>query len=485
MKKLTLGIFALFVGYGSQAEVLVQWGAIGGESDIVSQPIIENKPTRAEPTYRAGEINSLANSAYYPQSAGRAKEYNFAAGSSYGTHEICDRNSYDFINIGKNEDRYQAMMVWENLPALSKNIDTLSIEIRGAGRAFTDGTYRFLIENNQGWIASEPFAFNSNFTSALPQKTASMTWYSFTPLINGKFDIGPVAAFNEQAATAVGYCFELSDHVSEKFQSANIRYFQATAPITSWKELTINNNTSSNIMVQWGELKQGTDIVTEPVPFKTNAPITYHANIENNPTVGPLYYPNNTNRSPVFNCADGSDLLLNIQLVKDDPNGDHILIGKNCPTVASMIVWENFLTPDTSLNTLDIHVFATSKCERGTYRYLLEKENGEWFASEPIVLEKYKIKSPPVAAANLAWFTFQPIANKVANIGTTPQSINMNSIASVGAYFHLEGRGDWQGVKLSYFQATATEKEDGEHKPLPLLGMTALLVLLRRQPDQK
>lgn len=491
MKYWITGIALLAVILNAPANVVVQWGAPGGETRIVSEDVIDSKPTQASVTYAPGEIKSLSNQSYYLNAKNRSRDYNLSIQSVYGTHSVSDSNAGDYINIGKNNDGYEFVMMWENIQPSDEWLDTLAIEIRGSGKGFSGGMYRFLIENDDGWFTSEPTEFGKNYTTAASQRVSSLTWYEATIVQGGGILTGLVVVPDLKTVKSTGYHCQLSKQCGGKFQAANVRYFQAQthpAPQTETvvatdddedddeeaADLDLADDGAARIVVQWGEPDGAADIVEVNQELGEYIPISYTKGLENNPVTGEDYYPNHAGRSPIFSCADASELTLNTHIIKDYWEGDYIHIGRNCETVEAMIVWDDFLIEDATLDTFAINMWHTPKCMKGVHHFLIEKENGKWFASEGLPLQGHEQGLEQVVASELQWHEFSPAVNGVATVGKPVQFVSMKKVVSVGTFFHLEGGGSWQGIKMKCFQVTAAEKT----APYALIGLSALVLPL-------
>ena len=105
MRQITQTLLALsaFAGCSfttAQAETIVQWGASGGENDIVSP----QQSFTVSDTYTVSTaVNPTVGASYYPNNTGRTPVFNAAYGNATGSRTAMVRDfDPDVIAIGMN-----------------------------------------------------------------------------------------------------------------------------------------------------------------------------------------------------------------------------------------------------------------------------------------------------------------------------------------------------------------------------------------------
>ncbi len=218
------------------------------------------------------------------------------------------------------------------------------------------------------------------------------------------------------------------------------------------------------VVVQWGEPGGAKDIVIEQQGMDPLPTASFESGVSREP--GSDYYPNlSTGRTPKFNAAaatgDGSQLSdRNIQ--NNEPNGDRInLASTKSGKVSGMVVWEsaNWLKANNTLRTLRLEGFRYNPPAgktTGATRFLMQKNNGEWFASQPNSLSP-GFTSIGGDAATMKWFAFKPFDDGEVEIAESPSDVNVKGVKSVGYFFSVEQAGgeEKNGAMVRFFQATA------------------------------
>ncbi|QBG46448.1 hypothetical protein EGM51_03190 [Verrucomicrobia bacterium S94] len=420
---------------------IVQWGVSGGDSDIVT-----NDTSNAGPyptTYAAGAVHSPTNEAYYTNSTDRTPDYNLAVSEPWGTVTV--KNGGDYVQLGKNAAFFEGMIVWENFLTNNTLVKTLAAEVQGSGGGFiveSNSTFRFIIQKGTGeWYASTPTLLNTEYTSGADVDAASLDWYAFTPVTAGSATVGTtVEDIDMTDVKAVGIYGLMGGLTNTAFQAFNVRYFKATA---------VPGPTSTTLL-QWGAPGGEQDIVTATVNFSEPSPITYVEGETNSPAVGPDYYPNSTDRSPLFNYACGA--AYGNASIWEDVAGDAIYFGKNQPEYEAMVTWGEFLEEPTLVKNLEIEIGYLNSATNGTVRFLVKSaSSGNWYASEAMeVTGSYATLNRSLES--LSWFSFTPLNGGVGAVGSVA-SIDNTDIASVGFYAVLQGNGGFQAVQVRSFKA--------------------------------
>lgn len=216
--------------------------------------------------------------------------------------------------------------------------------------------------------------------------------------------------------------------------------------------------TPATTIVQWGEADGDTGIV----PADQNIEVTGGVNLTyeegNDSTANPFsaaYYTNVSvgTRSTIFNVA--ADQQWNTRKVGDFADGDALVIGQNKTHRDAMVVWESLLSENNKLSTLAVEIKYNNASLGGTYRFLIQKGSGAWYASEALAMSAAYSSSAAVEAAVLDWYSFAPHDSGDATIGAAA-SIGMADIAKVGYYFEIDGDGSFMSCAMRYFQATST-----------------------------
>lgn len=184
------------------------------------------------------------------------------------------------------------------------------------------------------------------------------------------------------------------------------------------------------------------------------------------------YYPNGSEgRTLEFNGAStlgggsGVDRVFN---AGGTQNLDTIVMGTKASTdrskYESMICWEkdHFLQPNTRLTKLHAQIrFNEAANMTGSFRWIIKKSDGSWYASEAIEAISGETQVYNVDPSKVTWYDFTPFVSGVASVGTEIKKIDMNNLASVGVFNSvLPASGSstlpgytWAGVR--YFKAEA------------------------------
>ncbi len=194
---------------------IVQWGAPGGETDIVTANLWGS--TAMTSNYTAGaEINPTVDANYYPNNTGRTPRINGAhsgesetgAGSRYGGNPdtlFWNNQPQDCFGAGANTGNpgngstNKVMFLWEseNFLDVGGPYELVSLRFEGRMRsADGEGTYRFVMKDADG-----SFHISQEFTHtdgtdfvAYASDVSGLTWYAYTPFVDGVDTIGAVTS---------------------------------------------------------------------------------------------------------------------------------------------------------------------------------------------------------------------------------------------------------------------------------------------------
>ncbi|MDF7825551.1 hypothetical protein P4B35_16110 [Pontiellaceae bacterium B12227] len=214
--------------------------------------------------------------------------------------------------------------------------------------------------------------------------------------------------------------------------------------------LVIGGNVlADNTIVQWGNLGGDTGIVTaNQAMTKDGSWTSYTSGNIASPSQGADYYPANTGRSAPFNNASNNGY--GTRTIADNTSGDSIQFGKNSDYTA-MVVWEDFLTADSTLSGLTVEMKTFGTPDSVAFRWLIQKSDLSWYCSAPTTVSSAYQTFSSATPENLAWYDFTPRST----VGPAA-SITMEDITSVGYFFDSQyTSGSQTGAEVRYFQATA------------------------------
>lgn len=248
-KVVTIGLAISLASSAFAQSTIVQWGAPDGETDIVTSNVPANgglnPPNFPTTTFTPNSDNNpMVGAGYYPNATGRTPIFS-AAGAHDGDNFLWQRQVQDNANNG---DRIslahrstapdggamsmQAMIVWEDENWLATTDDTLDVMSVEAFRfnipndGSVTGEARFVIENGNGWFASQTLGLNGGF-NLQEYAVAAIDWFDFTPITAGTSTIGAMATPSFTGVESVGYYYE-SESPAQGNLGAFIRYFRAT-----------------------------------------------------------------------------------------------------------------------------------------------------------------------------------------------------------------------------------------------------------------
>ncbi|MDZ8120540.1 hypothetical protein [Pontiella agarivorans] len=199
-----------FITPPAPTEVIVQWNN-AGETNIVFDNSISFKDW-VSTSYEAHQGFDGGTNVYYPDASTNRTPGVNATASNTGTVIIRDGgNGADAIELGRGAgDEYEGMLVWEDFLGTNTTLASYSINIYGTGKGYTNGVIRFLMQKGSGeWYASETNNLPKGQLLLSDIDAAAMTWYEFSPLVDGKATIGSVATPDMTDVSTVGYYFDL------------------------------------------------------------------------------------------------------------------------------------------------------------------------------------------------------------------------------------------------------------------------------------
>jgi len=224
-KKILLTTTLLALGVASSASaqtVVAEWGAIGGDNNIVTA----NQNITMGTSFSAA-VNPTVGANYYNSAGSDITPVFGGVNSAFNTRQIADSATGDRIVFGHTTTSlYSGMVLWDTANVV---LDTLSIETLAFGTASAE--WRYVIQKGASTYVSDATSMAGWFApNGSPVTASTLTWYNFT-VQNGPDNtgtVGSVAAIDMTGVTAVGYYAELLD-AAGGFQSSQTRYFQATA----------------------------------------------------------------------------------------------------------------------------------------------------------------------------------------------------------------------------------------------------------------
>ncbi|MDF7825545.1 hypothetical protein P4B35_16080 [Pontiellaceae bacterium B12227] len=428
---------------------VVQWGEPGGDTAIVTN---NQNFALSLGSYVAGsECNPAIGDSYYSSAVDRTPIFNQVASATANTKRVLEGGSDgDSIESAKNQKEYRMMLAWENFMLDNHTLDYLATSTRRSkslGDDYSD--FRWVIEKGTGdWYASAPVATTGGWELYEENYPDSIDWYAFNPYQDiDSVTFASNATFITMDDIVTVGSFNVFTNSSGGWNSHQTRYFKASA----------TPGPVSTKIVQWGAAGGSTDITTNDVGVSGESS-TYVAGTESNPTVGPDYYPNNTDKSPVFNFAGYAAGSVQSLTIDDDWTGDRIQVNRNQTNQQHMVVWENYLdeTATTLMGvSIEIQGFNAAFSD-GNYRIVIEKSNGDWFASEATALTTAYTDGIIQYTDGMTWYEYTPHAGDNPVIAATPTTIDMENVVSVGYYAEVNGASSaWYGTRMRHFAAYA------------------------------
>ena len=224
-KKILLTTTLLALGLAASASaqaVVAEWGASGGDTNIVS-----GNQNMTLGTSFTTAVNPTVGAAYYNTPGANSTPVFGGVNSAFNTRSVQNNADGDRIVFGHNTTAlYSGMILWD-VPNVE--LDTLSIETLAFGAA--SAVWRYVIQKGASSYVSDATSMAGFFAAnGSPVTASTLTWNNFTVQngSNNTGNVGSVAAIDMTGVTAVGYYAELLD-ANGGFQSSQTQYFQATA----------------------------------------------------------------------------------------------------------------------------------------------------------------------------------------------------------------------------------------------------------------
>ncbi|MFD2256326.1 PEP-CTERM sorting domain-containing protein [Luteolibacter algae] len=244
------------VGF-THASTIVQWGTAGGNTNIVSKagvgtetgnPVMQNVTggtgATAVTTYNAAinrnpvigtNPDDSKKSYFLGSTTGQSPVYHMALNVGPNTYSVTDNNAGDRITLSKNASAtvgsgtFQGMLAWDSFLTTDRELTTFSSEFIRGGTGGTEGSYRYLFQNESGWYASSAISLTAEFVSNTSAVTA-LSWFGFTPFSAGVATIGAAATPDFTGVQSVGYYFDVrTAEATGNAASFNGRYFEVGA----------------------------------------------------------------------------------------------------------------------------------------------------------------------------------------------------------------------------------------------------------------
>lgn len=248
----------------------------------------------------------------------------------------------------------------------------------------------------------------------------------------------------------------------------------------------------ADFLVTWGELPSGantpgTNIVNANQNF-SGSPTTYSA-ITNNPAVGANYYPNNTDRSPLFSAAAS---VAGSRLVEQAASGDRLTIYANTAaggTFSGMVMWQSNTMLNTSgssltLTNLSIVINQRLNANSANQELRFVVGQGDSFYVSDAYGFGASMTTQSYSIASMTWYDFTPFVSGVATIGSlAPSAPSMTDVQSVGYYFSVQNGGASAantGAQVQYFGAEGMLAIP-EPSTLALFGLVGSILVWRRR----
>lgn len=237
MKKnalLKIGFALLCLTGWTQAATIVQWGAQGGDTGIVTST---GSGPSTPSTYTASTLyNPSGTLGYNDADPLRTNKFGGAATQNQNNNFV-DNASGDYIQLLANVGPlgfYEGMLAWDGgaggsgQSAFLTNdgqLESFHVEFKQRNSDNTP-TVSFLLETTAGWYISDQSLTNSSSTySVFDANIASLTWSGFS-----QFGVTAGAGTTPDTADFVSVGFYLSDtNGGGNFSGGYIRNFEVTA----------------------------------------------------------------------------------------------------------------------------------------------------------------------------------------------------------------------------------------------------------------
>ncbi|MEM0965850.1 MAG: PQQ-binding-like beta-propeller repeat protein [Verrucomicrobiota bacterium] len=216
-------------------------------------------------------------------------------------------------------------------------------------------------------------------------------------------------------------------------------------------------------VVRWGDPDGATDIVYSSEAGLNTLETTYDSTRIANPPQGYLYYMYPEGFSPAFYGATSHEN--ETVTVVDSGNGDQIRLHRETSpneSFSAMVVWSDFLNPIGNLESFAIKKDDSHWTAEIHFRWVVEMESGEWFASSPIEETGSLVTDKAVF---LNWYRFTPFRNGEVSFSVLPTEISLSEVAGVGYYFESKNKSDLErdtGLSVTYFAVTSADDVTNE-----------------------
>ena len=207
---------------------LVQWGEDAGATDIVTS----TQPVTTDTTFVSGDVDSPIGASYYPNATGRNPDFNVAG--SNDTWSINVEN--DVPDVGDSitfaastNSSTDSIVIWENFSPMTAVLDyTFNLKSSVSNGSPEQGKYRLVMKDGAGdWYIQDNSTSWGSETSNV--NASDITWYDYTPYINGADSISDEPKSPTIAgAQAFGYRQFTS---FEPNLEHNVSYFQVMAVV--------------------------------------------------------------------------------------------------------------------------------------------------------------------------------------------------------------------------------------------------------------
>ena len=208
--------------FRSAQTVVAEWGASGGDTNIVST----NKSMTLGTSFTT-TVNPTVGADYYNTPGANSTPVFGGVNGAFNTRTVQNNGGGDRIVFGLTTTAlYSGMILWD---VSNVELDTLSIETLAFGAATAE--WRYVIQKGASSYVSDATSMAGFFAAnGSPVSASTLTWYDFTVQdgVNNTGNVGLLAAIDMTGVTRVGYYVELLD-ASGGFQSSQTQYFQATA----------------------------------------------------------------------------------------------------------------------------------------------------------------------------------------------------------------------------------------------------------------
>jgi hypothetical protein len=285
MKKIWAGMVSLIALTAVvQAATIVNWGAPGGDTNIVTSGA--SKGAAAGATYALVSPDGTSGG-YDLLAAGQTRTF---YGASTGWNNTLVNNGVpDYMqlvsNFGGNLGTNNTMLAWESPNFLTTDNELENMTVRYESRGGVGVTATFLIETGAGWYQSNESDFNSS--TSVPQDwtlgVGALTWSPFS-----EFGVTPgVGAADTNDIQSVGAYFSGVNSLGNNWAGTKVEYFNVTAtgglggnqaPIAHAQSVSLVENTFLDITLT-GFDPEGSNLTYSVVDMPTDGVLNGATNI--------------------------------------------------------------------------------------------------------------------------------------------------------------------------------------------------------------